>query len=200
MQKFSGIYMGRRRKQTGETEAEMEGSGEDSEPQILAGFAKELQHSINQTQSTLVHHLQENQETVRRGQIEMTETLERVNASQERLAQLLLQMTHAGKGPKVYANREASGSHGGTRPQQEHSPRYHTEGQSYGGGAPQGPTHSRTTPRPYLPTFLDNQPQRNYEDEIEDNFEQYAREYHALSAGVPEASHAGSVLWNQVSG
>ena len=57
MQKFSGIYMGRRKKQTGETEAEMEGSGEDSEPQILAGFAKELQHSINQTQSTLVHHL-----------------------------------------------------------------------------------------------------------------------------------------------
>jgi hypothetical protein len=57
MQKFSGIYMGRRRKQTGETEAKMEGSGEDSEPQILAGFAKELQHSINMTQSTLVHHL-----------------------------------------------------------------------------------------------------------------------------------------------
>jgi hypothetical protein len=183
MQKFSGIYMGRRRKQTGETEAEMEGSGEDSEPQILAGFAKELQHSINVTQSTLVHHLQENQETVRRGQVEMTETLRKVNESQERLSQLLMQMTHAGKGPEVYANREASGSHGGARPQQEHNPHYHTEGQSYGGGAPQGQTYSRTTPRPYLPTFLDTQPQHNYEDEIEDNFEQYAREYHALSAG-----------------
>jgi len=97
--------------------------------------------------------------------------------------QLLLQMTHAGKGPEIYANKEASGSHGGTRPQQEHSPHYHTEGQSYGGGAPQGPTHSRTTPRPYLPTFLDNQPQRNYEDEIEDNFEQYVKQYHALSTG-----------------
>jgi hypothetical protein len=94
-----------------------------------------------------------------------------------------MQMTHTGKGPEVYANRESSGSHGGTRPQQEHSPRYHTEGQSYGGGAPQGKTHSRTTPRAYLPTFLDNQPQHNYEDDIEDNFEQYAREYHALSAG-----------------
>jgi hypothetical protein len=52
--------MGKRRKQTGEVEAEMEGSGEDSEPQILAGFAKELQHSINMSHSTLVHHLQEN--------------------------------------------------------------------------------------------------------------------------------------------
>ena len=38
MQKFSGIYMGKRRKQIGEAEAEMEGSGEDSEPQILAVF------------------------------------------------------------------------------------------------------------------------------------------------------------------
>jgi hypothetical protein len=161
----------------------MEGSIEDSEPQILAGFSKELQHSINQTQSTLVHHLQENQETVRKGQLEITETLERVNASQEKLAQLLLQMTHAGKGPEAYANREASGSHGGTRHQQEYSPHYHTEGQSYGGGAPQGATHSRATPRPYLPKFLDNQRRCNYEDEIEDNFEQYAKEYYALSAG-----------------
>ena len=74
MQKFSGIYMGRCRKQAGEPKADMEGSGEDSEPQILAGFAKELQHSINVTQSTLVHHLQENQETVRSGQVEMTKT------------------------------------------------------------------------------------------------------------------------------
>jgi len=60
MQKFNGIYMGRRRKQTCETEAEMEGSSEDNEPQILAGFAKELQHSINVTKRTLVHHIHEN--------------------------------------------------------------------------------------------------------------------------------------------
>jgi hypothetical protein len=47
MQKFSGIDTGRRRKQTGEIEAGMEGSSEDNEPHILEGFAKELQHSIN---------------------------------------------------------------------------------------------------------------------------------------------------------
>jgi hypothetical protein len=97
MQKFSGIYMGRRRKQTCKTEAKMEGRGEDNETQILAGFAKELEHSINVTQSTLVHHLQENQETVHRGQVEMEETLRKVNESQERLSQLLMQMTHAGR-------------------------------------------------------------------------------------------------------
>jgi hypothetical protein len=100
MQKFSGIYMGRRRKQTGEIEAEMEGSCEDSEPQVLAGFAKELQHSIVVSQGNLVHHLQENQEAVRRGQVEMTKTLRKVNESQERITQLLMQMNHGGKGPE----------------------------------------------------------------------------------------------------
>jgi hypothetical protein len=64
MHKFSGIYMGRRIKQTGEPETEMEGSGEDSEPQVLAGIAKELKNSIDNTQSTLEFHLQENQETM----------------------------------------------------------------------------------------------------------------------------------------
>jgi hypothetical protein len=84
MQKFSGIYMGRRRKQTGEAEAEMEGSGEDSEPQILAGIARDLQRSIQVSQSDLVNHLQENQETTRRGQAEISETLRKVSESQQR--------------------------------------------------------------------------------------------------------------------
>jgi hypothetical protein len=93
-------------------------------------------------------------------------------------------MNHGGKGPEIYAKREASGSHGGTRHQQEHIPHYHTEGYNYGGGAPQGQTYSRTTPRPYLPSFLDNQTQSDYQDEIEDNFTQYAREYKSLSTGI----------------
>jgi hypothetical protein len=81
MQKFSGIYMGRRRRQTCELEVEMEGSGDDSEPQVLAGIAKELKSSIDNTQFTLQHHLQKTQETMHRGQVEMRETLERLNAS-----------------------------------------------------------------------------------------------------------------------
>ena len=60
MQKFSGIYMGRRKKQTSEAEVDMEGSGEDSEPQDLAVIAQELCKSINQIESTLVTHLQKN--------------------------------------------------------------------------------------------------------------------------------------------
>jgi hypothetical protein len=57
MQKLSGIYMGIRRKQVGEPDANMEGSGEDSEPQVLANFAQELHQSILQTESALVTHL-----------------------------------------------------------------------------------------------------------------------------------------------
>jgi hypothetical protein len=120
---------------------------------------------------------------MRRGQIEMRETLERINFNQENIVKLLLQMTHGGKGPEIYANKEASGSHGETRPYQEQNFHYHTEGQSFGGGASKGLTHSRATPRPYLPTFLDSQPQHNHYNEIEDNFEEYAREYESLSAG-----------------
>jgi hypothetical protein len=70
------------------------------------------------------------------------------------------------------------------RQQQEHIPYYHTEGQSHRGGAPQGQTHSRTTHRLYLPSFLDEQTQPNYQDEIEDNFSQYVREYNSLSIAV----------------
>ena len=92
----------------------MEGSGDDSEPQVLTGVAKELKSSIDDTQYTLQHHLQETQETMCRGQIEM-ETLEKLNASQDKIVQLLMQMTHGGNGPNINANRKASGSHGGTR-------------------------------------------------------------------------------------
>jgi hypothetical protein len=78
MQKFNGIYMGRRRKKAYEPKADMEGSGEDNEPQVLANFAKELRQSMLQRESTLVVHLQENQEIMCRGQSELREMLEKV--------------------------------------------------------------------------------------------------------------------------
>jgi hypothetical protein len=122
MQKFSGIYMGRRKKQTSETEAEMEGSGDDIEPQGLAFLAQEFHKSINQTESKLVTHLQENQETNRRGQAEISETLRKVDENQTRIATMLMEMSHKGKGPEAYDNRETSGSHGGNRYHPEHIP------------------------------------------------------------------------------
>jgi hypothetical protein len=44
MQRYSGIFMGRRKKKNSETEVEMEGSGNDHEPQglslLVAKFGK----------------------------------------------------------------------------------------------------------------------------------------------------------------
>jgi hypothetical protein len=70
MQRYSGIFMGIMKKPTSETEAEMEGSGDDREPQGLAFLAAEFnkfQQTLNLTEDNLVHHLQENQETTQRG-------------------------------------------------------------------------------------------------------------------------------------
>jgi hypothetical protein len=74
--------VGRRKKPSSETEAEMEGSGDDREPQGLAFLVAEFdkfQQTINRTESKLVQHLDEYQETSRRGQAEIFETLKKVD-------------------------------------------------------------------------------------------------------------------------
>ena len=147
MQKFSGIYMGRRKKLTSETEAEMEGSGDDVEPQGLAFLAQEFHKSINQTESKLVTYIQETQQTHRRDQAVIAETLRKVDENQTKIASMLMDMSHKGKGPEAYDNREMSGSHGGNKYHPEYIPYHHSEG-SHGGGAPHGQIGSRATPRP----------------------------------------------------
>jgi hypothetical protein len=109
--------------------------------------------------------LQENYDANRRGQTEITETLKKVDENlrkvdenQSRIAQLLLQMTHKGKGLETYENRETSGSHGGNRYNPEHVPYHQSEG-SHGGSTPHGQIGSRATPRPYLPSFTDEHAQ-----------------------------------------
>jgi hypothetical protein len=60
MQRYSGIFMGRRKKPTSETEAKMEGSGDDHEPQGFAFLAAEFskfQQTLNLIEDNLVHHL-----------------------------------------------------------------------------------------------------------------------------------------------
>jgi hypothetical protein len=177
MHQYSGIYMGRKKKQASKTEAEMEGLGEE-EPQGLAYLAKEFNKSINQTESKLVIHLQENYDITCKGQAKITETLKKVDdnlrkvdENQTRIVDLLLQITHKGKGPEIYGNRETSGSQGGNRDNPEKAPRYNPEQISYhqsegshGGGTPHGQMGSRATPRPYLPTFTDGQSQQEQVD------------------------------------
>jgi hypothetical protein len=179
MQRYSGIFMGRRKKPTSETEAEMEGSGDDREPQGLSFLAAEFnkfQQTLNLTEGHLVHHLQENQETNLRGQVEITETLKKVDGNlrkidenQSRITELLMQMTHQGKDPETYGNKVASGSHGEIRYNSEKAPR--SEG-SQGRGMSNGQMGSRPNPRPYMPTFTDEQVQQEH---VDDFVEQMAR-------------------------
>jgi hypothetical protein len=123
MQKYKGIVMGRRKKNSSEIEAEMEGLGDDHEPQGLALLVTKFdkfQQNMNHIESTLVRQLDEYQETNRRGQTKIFETLKKVdenlqkmNENQTRITDLLMQVTHRGKYPDMYGNKEAGGS-GGT--------------------------------------------------------------------------------------
>jgi hypothetical protein len=82
MKNYRGIVMGRRKKKTSETEAKMEGSGDDHEPQGLALLVSEFgkfQQNMNRTESTLVRQLDEYQESNRRGQTKIFETLKKVD-------------------------------------------------------------------------------------------------------------------------
>jgi hypothetical protein len=57
MQRYSGIFMGQRKKPNSEIKAEMEGSGDDREPQGLAFLAAEFDkfhQTIYRIESTLV--------------------------------------------------------------------------------------------------------------------------------------------------
>ena len=120
MQRYSGIFMGRRKKPSSETKAEMEGSWDDHKPLGLALIAAEFdkfQQYVNRMESTLVQHLGEYHETSRRGQAELSKTLKRVdenlqimNKNQSKLNEILMQVTHQGKNPDMYGNKEAGGS------------------------------------------------------------------------------------------
>ena len=131
----------------------------------------------------MVRHLQEYQETNRRGQAEISETLRKLDENQTRIATMLMEMSHKGKGLEAYDNRETSGSHGGNRYHLEHISYHQSEG-SHGGGAPHGKTCSRATPRPYLPTFTDEPAQHEPIDDFVEQMAQCSREYNDLSMTV----------------
>jgi hypothetical protein len=72
--------------------------------------------------------LDEYQETNRRGQAEIYETLKKVdenlqkmNENQTRITDLLMQVTHQGKDHDTYGNKKAGGS-GGTHEEAKYNP------------------------------------------------------------------------------
>jgi hypothetical protein len=117
---------------------------------------------MNRTESTLVQHLDEYQETNRRGQVEISETLkkvdenmQRMNKNQSQITDLLMKVTHRGRDPDTYGSKEASGSdetHEEIKYNPEKAPR--SEG-SLGGGTSHGQMGSRDNPRSYMPVFTD---------------------------------------------
>jgi hypothetical protein len=151
----------------------MEGLGDDHEPQGLAFLTAEfdkLQQTLKLTEGNLVHHLQESQETNRRGQTEINETLKKVDGNlrnidenQSMITRLLMKMTHQGKYLETYGSKDASGSHGEIRFDPLKAPS--SEG-IHGGGTSHGHMGSRAKPRSYLPTFTDEQVHQEQVDEF----------------------------------
>jgi hypothetical protein len=71
----------------------------------------------------------------------------------------------------------AGGSHGEIRYNPEKAPR--SEG-SHGGGTSYGQMGSRDNPRPYLPTFTDEQVQQEQVDDFVEQMAQCTKEYYGL--------------------
>jgi hypothetical protein len=134
------------------------------------------------------------------------ENLYKMNENQTRITELLMQVTHQGKDPNTYGNKEAGGS-SGTHEEVRYNPEKElgSEG-SLGGGTFHGQIGSRTNhtpsvpvftneplgqhsgsranPRPYMPTFTDEQGQH---EQVEDFVEQLSRstkEYYNLDMKV----------------
>jgi hypothetical protein len=157
--------------------------------------------------------LDEYQETNRRGQAEIYETLKKVdenlqkmNENQTRIVDLLMKVTHQGKYPDTYGNKEARGSdgiHEEVRYNPEKAPG--SEG-SIGGGTFHGKMGRRTNHRPYvpvftyeplgqhsgnranprpdMPTFTDEQGQHEQVEDFVEKLARSTREYYSLDMKV----------------
>jgi hypothetical protein len=106
--------------------------------------------------------LDEYQETNRRGHAEIFETLKKVdenlqkmNENQTRITDLLMQVTHQGKDPNTYGNKEVGGSDGTHEEVRYNSEKALGSKGSRGGGTFHGTKGSRTNHRPYMPVFTD---------------------------------------------
>jgi hypothetical protein len=83
------------------------------------------------------------------------ENLQIMNKNQSKLNELLIQVTHQGKNPDTYENKEAGGS-GGVHEEIRYNPEKAPKSEgSLEGDMPQGQMGSRVNPRQYMPMFTD---------------------------------------------
>jgi hypothetical protein len=129
-----------------------------------------------------------------------------MNENQTRITNLLMQVTHRGKDPDTYGNKEAGGS-SGTHEEGRYNPEKApgSEG-SLGGGMFHGQMGSKTNhrpyvpvftdeplgqhsgsranPRPYMPTFTDEQEQHEHVEDFVAQLARSTREYYSLDMKV----------------
>ena len=80
-----------------------------------------------------------------------------MNENQTRITDLLMQVTHQGKDPDMYGNKEARGF-GGTHEEVRYNPEKASGSEgSLGGGTSLGQMSSRANHRPYIPVFTNEQ-------------------------------------------
>jgi len=129
--------------------------------EILQSNQENMQHTLIEMQNHLSlgqSELHLSLTNFQGGQDRMITVLEELNKHPGILSQFLMEQRH-GKDPPLYCgNHEASGSHGGNGNQEESIHRVQMEEHHSNDGGPiSSHTLSRTTPRPYMPTFLDTQ-------------------------------------------
>jgi hypothetical protein len=117
----------------------------------------------------------------------MITVLEELNKHQGILSQFLMERRHGKDAPLYGGNHEASGSCGGNGNHEESIHRGQMEEHRSSDGGPI-PSHtlSRTTPMPYMPTFLDTQRREaNVSDSknLGEEWETTEREYNTMSTG-----------------
>jgi hypothetical protein len=87
-------------------------------------------------------------------------------------------MTHQGKDPEMYENKVVGGS-GGSHGEIRYNPKKAPKSEGiHGGGTSYGQMGSRANPRPYFPTFTDEQVQQEQVDDFVEQMAQCTKDYY----------------------
>jgi hypothetical protein len=122
-----------------------------------------------------------------KGQDRMIAIMEEQRKHHSILSQFLMEQRH-GKDPPLFGgNQGAGGSHRGTCHDEESGHKDHAEDtRSFRGTHSHSHIASRTTPRPYMPTFLEARPRDTNAfgyGGIEEEWKDLERAYNSVSAG-----------------
>ena len=125
----------------------------------------------------------------------MIEIMEEQCKHEDILSQFMMEQRHGMEPPLFGGNQGASRSHGGNKNYEESPRNYQAkECRSTEGMPAHSHMASRTTPRPYMPTFLEAQRRDTNalgHENLESEWEVMEREYNALSVGFQRGFFGG---------